>query len=238
MNMKGSSRRWIFASVMAAFVVTLIISNIDETKLYHALKTQLAQTGITLDTKGLSLSAMYMGSIYLNDVDIQTQAFTLHAEEIAIDLNLAALLTGKILPQALYIRFADINILQTEKEAWLNFVESGRFKLKRIDITQSEIHFQQQHITLEQANLDIRDIGRNKNPKAELRAHIGDGRIDAHGYLHLKHGKITRGFSRIKLVTIPLSFIAHHTTLETLTGSITAHMYQDKPWQAFGHLSL
>ncbi|WP_038250003.1 AsmA family protein [Ghiorsea bivora] len=236
--MKESSRRWIFASVVAALALTFTLSNINETKLYHAIKTQLAQTGVILDAKGLNLSPMYMGSIRLNDVNIQTQAFTLQAEQISIDLNLAALLTGKALPQALYIRFADINVLQTEKESWLNFIESERFKLKRIDISQSEIHFEQQHITLEQTDLDIRDIGKNKNPRAELRAHIGDGRIDAHGYLHLRHGKLTRGFSRIKLIDIPLSFIAHDTTLETLTGSITAHMYQDKPWQTFGHLAL
>ena len=236
--MKGSSRRWILASVVAAFALSLILSSIDETKLFHTIKTQLAQIGVRLDAKSLSLSPMYMGSIQLNDVNIQTQAFTLHAEQVSIDLNLAALLTGTALPQALYIRFADINVLQTEKESWLNFIESERFKLKRIDISQSEIHFEQQHITLEKTNLDIRDIGKNKNPRAELRAHIGDGRIDAHGYLHLRHGKITRGFSRIKLIDIPLSFIAHDTTLETLTGSITAHMYQNKPWQTFGHLAL
>ena len=236
--MRQSSRRWIFASVVAAFVLTLIVGNIDKTKLYHAIKTQLAQSGVTLDAKSLSLSPMYMGSISLSNVNIQTQAFTLHAEQVSIDLNLAALLTGKGLPQALYIRFAEINVLQTEKDAWLNFIESERFKLKRIDISQSEIHFEQQHITLEKTDLDIRDIGNNKNPRAELRAHIGDGRIDAHGYLHLRHGKITRGFSRIKLIDIPLSFISHDTTLETLTGSITAHMYQDKPWQTFGHLAL
>ena len=236
--MKESSRRWIFASVVAAFALTLIIGNIDKTKIYQTIKTQLAQTGVVLHAKGLSLSPMYMGSIRLNNVNIQTQAFTLHAEQISIDLNLAALLTGKALPQALYIRFAEINVLQTEKESWLNFIETEKLKLKRIDISQSEIHFEQQHITLEQTDLDIRDIGKNKNPRAELRAHIGDGRIDAHGYLHLRHGKITRGFSRIKLIDIPLSFISHDTTLETLTGSITAHMYQDKPWQTFGHLAL
>ncbi len=236
--MKESSRRWIFASVVTAFVLTLIIGNIDKTKIYHAIKTQLVQSGITLDAKSLNLSPMYMGSISLNDVNIQTQAFTLHAEQISIDLNLAALLTGKALPQALYVRFAEINVLQTEKESWLNFIETESLKLKRIDISQSEIHFEQQHITLEQTDLDIRDIGKNKNPRAELRTHIGDGRIDAHGYLHLRHGKITRGFSRIKLIDIPLSFISHDTTLETLTGSITAHMYQDKPWQTFGHLAL
>jgi hypothetical protein len=236
--MKESSRRWIFASVVAVFALALIVGNIDKTKLYHAIKTQLAQSGVTLDAKSLSLSPMYMGSISLSDVNIQTQAFTLHAEQVSIDLNLAALLTGKGLPQALYIRFAEINVLQTEKDAWLNFIESERFKLKRIDISQSEIHFEQQHITLEKTDLDIRDIGNNKNPRAELRTHIGDGRIDAHGYLHLRHGKITRGFSRIKLIDIPLSFISHDTILETLTGSITAHMYQDKPWQTFGHLAL
>jgi len=236
--MKESSRRWIFASVVAALILGLTFTNIDENKIYNALKNQLAQTGVLFNAKSLTLSPMYMGSINLNDVNIQTHAFTLHAEQISIDLNLAALLTGKALPQALYIRFADINILNTEKSTWLNLMKSESFKLKRIDISQSEIHFEQQHLTLEQTNLDIRDIGKNKNPRAELRAHIGDGRIDAHGYLHLKHGKITRGFSRIKLVAIPLSFIQHETTLETLTGSITAHMYQDKPWQTFGHLAL
>jgi len=236
--MKQLSRRWIFASVMAALALALIIGSIDKAEIYHALKMQLVQSGVTLDAKSLNLSPMYMGSVSLNDVSIQTQAFTLHAEQLSIDLNLAALLTGKALPQAIYIRFADINVMQTEKESWLNFIETEKLKLKRINISQSEIHFEQQHITLEQTDLDIRDIGKNKNPRAELLAHIGDGRIDAHGYLHLRHGKITRGFSRIKLIDIPLSFISHNTTLETLTGSITAHMYQDKPWQTFGHLAL
>ncbi|MCF6208759.1 MAG: hypothetical protein L3J61_05180, partial [Ghiorsea sp.] len=183
--MKQSSHRWILACVVAAFVLTLIVSSIDETKLYHAIKTQLAQTGITMDAKDLNLSPMHMGSIRLNDVNIQTQAFTLQAEQISIDLNLAALLTGKALPQALYIRFADINVLQTEKESWLNFLENDKFKLKRIDISQSEIHFEQQHLTLEKVDLDIRDIGKNKSTHLELRAHIGDGRIDSHGYLHI-----------------------------------------------------
>ncbi|MDQ6977384.1 MAG: hypothetical protein Q9M75_04660, partial [Ghiorsea sp.] len=167
-----------------------------------------------------------------------TEAFELDANRVFIDLDLAALLTGSALAKAFYIQGANININQAQQSDWLNMLTADNFKLKRINISQSEIHFEQQHLTLEQTNLDIRDIGKNKSPRAELRAHIGDGRIDAHGYLHLKHGKVTRGFSRIKLVAIPLSFIAHETTLETLTGSITAHMYQDKPWQTFGHLAL
>ncbi|MDQ6978329.1 MAG: hypothetical protein Q9M75_09450, partial [Ghiorsea sp.] len=167
--MKESSRRWILASVVAALILSLTFTNIDENKIYNALKSQLAQTGVIFNAKSLTLSPMYMGSINLNDVNIQTHAFTLHAEQISIDLNLAALLTGKALPQALYIRFADINILKTEKDTWLNLIKSESFKLKRIDISQSEIHFEQQHLTLEQTNLDIRDIGKNKSPRAELR---------------------------------------------------------------------
>ena len=66
--MKESSRRWIFASVVAALILGLTFTNIDETKIYNALKSQLAQTGVIFNAKSLILSPMYMGSINLNDV--------------------------------------------------------------------------------------------------------------------------------------------------------------------------
>ncbi|MDQ7004414.1 MAG: hypothetical protein Q9N67_05690, partial [Ghiorsea sp.] len=55
-----------------------------------------------------------------------------------------------------------------------------------------EIHFDQHHLTLEDVALDIRNIGKNKNPRIELQAHIGSGRIDAHGYLNLKQGRFIK----------------------------------------------
>lgn len=236
--MKQRSRRWLLASVATAIVVTLIVVQLDNQKIYQALQTRLAQTGIQLIADHVSLSPMHMGSIRLDGAHIQTNAFSIDAERLFIDLDLAALLTGKALPQALYIQIADVNIKHSQHTKWLKLIANEGLKLKRIDISQSEIHFEKQHLTLEQVNLDIRDIGENKNPRMELRAHIGAGRLDAHGYLHLKRGKITRGFSRLKLQDVPLEFLAHGTTLETLNGSITTHLNQDKTWQSFGHIAL
>jgi len=236
--MKQKSRRWLVASVATAIVVTLIVVQLDNQKIYQALQNRLAQTGIQLIADHVSLSPMHMGSIRLDGAHIQTNAFSIDAERLFIDLDLAALLTGKALPQALYIQIADVNIKHSQHTKWLKLIANEGLKLKRIDISQSEIHFEKQHLTLEQVNLDIRDIGKNKNPRMELRAHIGAGRLDAHGYLHLKRGKITRGFSRLKLQDVPLEFLAHGTTLETLNGSITTHLNQDKTWQSFGHIAL
>ncbi|MDX8386947.1 MAG: hypothetical protein R8M46_00230 [Ghiorsea sp.] len=236
--MKTQSRRWIYASVAAIFLFTLIITQLDNQKLYSTLQSQLTQSGVTLTAENISLSLMYTGSIRLDHAQIQTSSFNLQAERIFIDLDLAALLTGKALPRALYIQLADINIHKTQQEGWLEFINHESFKLKRINISQSEIHLEEQHITLEQVNLDVRDIGKNKNPRVELQAHIGEGRLDAHGYLRLKRGEITRGFGRLKIYDVPLTFFDHGTSLETLHGSVTAHLNKDKSWQSFGHLSV
>jgi len=238
MKHKQQSRRWIAISVAVVMLFGLLINQLDNHKLYQILQAQLIQTGIKLEAKHTSLSWMHLGSIRLDDVSIQADSFDIQAKRLFIDLDLAALLTGKALPQALYIQLADINILRTEEATWLKLLATDSFKLKRIDISQSEIYFAEQHISLEQVNLDIRDIGKNRNPRMEARAHLGDGRIDAHGYLRLKRGEIARGFARLNIHAIPLSFIEHHTTLETLNGSISMHINQDKTWQSFGHISL
>ncbi len=232
------SRRWIIASVAAALLLISGVSQLDNRKVYAGLQQQLARSGIQLQADEISISPMYTGSIRLKHVTVQTDSFSLQAEQLYIDLNLAALLTGKALPQALYLQLANIEVKKTQQQQWIELVETESFKLKRIYISQSEIHFHEQHLTLEQVNLDIRDIGKNKNPRLELQAHIGDGRIDAHGYIRLKRGQITRGFSRVKLSDIPLAFINHGTTLETLNGSITTHLNEDKTWQAIGRIAL
>ncbi len=231
-------RNWFYAGLAATLLLSFIIMQLDNNKLYKLLQNQLEQAGINLQAGQLSLSFMHIGSLRLDDVHIQTQTFNLTAGRLFIDLDLAALLTGSALPQALYLQMAEINVLPSQQDAWLGLLKMENIKLKRINISQSEIHFNEQHLTLEKVNLDIRDIGKNKNPRMELRAHVGDGRIDAHGYLHLKRGEITRGFGRMKLYDIPLSSFKHGTNLDTLNGSMTTHLNQDQSWQTFGHVTL
>lgn len=236
--MTSQSRGWLLASVAAVVLLGLFVSQIDQNKLYQRLQTDLAEIGLTLEADNISISMMYLGSIQLNGVHVQTGAFNLDAERLFIDLNLAALFTGSAIPRALFLQRANINVLKNEESAWLDLIGSNAFKLNRIDMSQSAIHFKEQSLTLSQVNLDIRDIGKNKNPRLELRAHIGEGRLDAHGYLRLKRGEITQGFGRLKIYDVPLSSIEHQTTLDTLNGSITTHLNPDNTWQSFGHLSL
>ncbi|MDX8383392.1 MAG: hypothetical protein R8M45_04875, partial [Ghiorsea sp.] len=238
MPKKQQSHHWILTSVAAALLLLFSMLQLDSTKFDQVLKTQFQQSGIQLQAKNISLSWMYLGSLRFDDVAIKSDAFKLTAQRLFIDLDLAALLTGKAIAQAFYVQLADITILQTAEDAWLKNFVSPHFKLKRIDISQSKIHFNEQHLTLEQADLDIRDIGKNKSPRLELRAHIGDGRIDAHGYLHLRQGKITRGFGRLRLHDIPMPLIQDYAPSSTLNGSVTTHINQDATWQSFGHLSL
>ena len=222
----------------AALLVGLTFLQLDNQKIYSSLQHELALSGITLEAKNVSLSPIYTGSILINEAKISSKDFQLQAPRIFIDLNLAALLTGKALPQALYVQLASIELQHTNQEIWLKMAESSKLKLKRIDISQSEIHLLQQHLTLEKVDLDIRDIGKNKNPRVELQARIGEGRLDAHGFFRLKHGKITKGFGRLKVIDVPTTFIKHQTALQTLNGSITAHLNPDKTWQSFGHIAL
>lgn len=231
-------RPWLYASVAVALFAGLLFFQIDTKELYQSLQTQLKKTGIQLDAKSLNLSLMYTGSIRLDDAHIQAKAFDAEIQQLYLDLDLPALLTGKPIAQALFLHHAEINVLNSDKDVWLGLAQTDSIKLKRIDISQSEIHFEQQHITLEKADLDIRDIGRNKNPRVELRAHIGDGRVDAHGYLHLKRGELTKGFGRIRLFDVPVSTWFDGTSLKTLSGSITSHINQDTSWQSFGHISI
>ena len=237
MNMQ-QLRPWFYASVVAALVLSIGAFQIDTHKIYQQLQTQLKVSGISLQADKLSLSVMYTGSIRLDNVHIQSNTFEVDAQQLFIDLNLAALLTGKAIPQAIYLQFSDININQNEQSDWLTLLQNDSFKLKRINITRSEIHFEQQHLTLENVDLDIRDIGKNRNPRMELQAHIGDGRIDAHGYLRLKRGEIHKGFGRVKVIDIPLKHWQRDSTLGTLSGSITSHLNPDSSWQSLGHISL
>ncbi len=236
--MRKQSRRWILASVAAALLLASLFFRLDNEKIFRHLQADLQQSGIELKAEQISLSPLYTGSILLSGVQLKTNTFNMQAKRVFIDLNLAALLTGKPLAQALYIQIAAIDVQHTEGNNWLKLAETGQLKLKRIDISQSEIHLSQQHITLEKVELDIRDIGWNQNPRVELRAHIGDGRIDGHGYLRLKRGKLTQGFGRLKVENVPLTFVEHGTKLETLNGSITTHINPDQSWQSFGHLAL
>ncbi len=231
-------RPWFLASVAVAILLLVLTTHVDKQHIYQQIQSQLQQSDIALASKHIALSTMYIGSIRLDHVHIQTQLFELHAKHLFIDLNLAALLTGKAVPQAIYLQSADINIIQDKQEPWLRWIQHKTFKIKRINITQSEVHLESQHLTLEQTDLDIRDIGINKNPRMELQAHIGEGQIDAHGYIRLKHGKVSRGFGRIRLNQIPIDNWQHHTTLKTLSGSMTSHINQDGTWQSFGHLTL
>ena len=235
---KRQLRTWFYASVAAVFMISMGVYQLDTHKLYSKLQHQLAASGLQLQADKLNLSVMYTGSIQLDNVHIQSAAFEVDAQRLYIDLNLAALLTGHALPQAIYLQSADINIKQEQQSDWLVFLHHEDLKLKRIHIKHSEIHFEQHHLTLEDVALDIRDIGKNKNPRMELQAHIGEGRIDAHGYLNLKRGEIHKGFGRIKLFDIPLAKWEHGTHLETLNGSITTHINKDASWQSFGHLTL
>ncbi len=235
---KQQLRTWLYAGVAVALVFGLALSQVDSQNMYQTLQDRLAKSGVKIQAESISLSPMYMGAIRLDGVIIQSDTFDAEVQRFFIDLDLAALLTGKAIAQALYLQDADINITQESQDDWLSLLKNDAFKLKRIDISQSEIHFEQQHLTLEKVDLDIRDIGKNKNPRLELRAHVGDGRIDAHGYLHIKRGEITKGFGRVKLFDIPFNNWNQGTNIQTLSGSITSHLNQDESWQSFGHLSL
>lgn len=231
-------RPWLYTSIAVVLFLGISFFQVNTQKLYQVLQAQLAKTGIQLHAKSLELSLMYAGSIHLNQASIQANAFDAEIEQLYIDLDLPALLVGKPVAQALFLHHAEINVLNNEKDVWLSLAQTDSVQLKRIDISQGEIHFEQQHITLEKTDLDIRDIGKNKNPRMELRAHIGDGRIDAHGYLHLKRGELTKGFGRIHLYDVPVSTWLKGTSLKTFSGSITTHIHQDTTWQSFGHISI
>jgi len=105
-------RTWFITSAAAVLALALGISQLDSNKIYHQLQSSLAASGIQLQADNLSLSLMYTGSIRLDNVHIQSDTFEADAQRLFIDLNLAALLTGEAVPQAIYLQFSDINIIQ------------------------------------------------------------------------------------------------------------------------------
>jgi len=236
--MKTQSRGWLATSVAVVLLLGFVLMQLDNKSIYNTLQQRLSALGISLKAKEVHLSWMYLGSIRLDDVSINNPAFALKAQRLFIDLNLAALLTGTAEPKALYLQLADITIEDTSDGEWASLISTDDFKLHRIDISQSTLRFPEQKLLLEKLSLDIRDIGKNKNPRLEMQAHVGEGRLDAHGYLQLKRGQITRGFGRLSLYDVPLPMLAEQTTLQTLNGSLTAHLNLDETWQTFGHLSL
>lgn len=236
--MHVGSRRWLAACLTLVLLILLLLSQWDNQRLFNTLHTTLAEQNIQFDAQEMTLSWMYFGSIRLDHVHAQNSDFAIDAQRMFIDLDLAALLIGKAKPKALYMQRADIRVYNTPDTNLLSWSATKQFGLQRIDISRSSLSLTQDDIQLKQMNLDIRDLGINKNPRMELRAHIGSGRIDAHGYLQLKHGEVMRGFGRLRLYDIPLQTLVEQTTLQTLNGSLTAHLNMDQTWQTFGHLAL
>ncbi|TLS76532.1 glutamyl-tRNA amidotransferase [Mariprofundus erugo] len=237
------NRRLIVA--VCLFLAAVLWWRLDIKSLQAAIEGQTARlSGSRLIAREVSLSLIHGVGLRLDQVSLNNPLLSMQAGHINIGIHLLPLLLGKIEVGTLDIHDATLKL---DGDAAANLSASfASLPFERVHLIRSSIEDMRGISKLENIELDVRNIGPDREMLWEISSRQSDYSLHGHGQMAFRAGTVMSGFGKLKLTSIPASLLSvvAPTMLsdwfagqsQRLSGGLTLDITRQRGWSLFGEV--
>jgi len=206
---------------------------------------QLANTRVTI--RDSQLTFLHGFGLRLNKVSVDRPDYRMQADQIIVGVHLLPLLLGKIEISNLDIHDGTFSI---SPSALPDFSTGSLATLpvERIQLIRCRLVTDSGKEVLENIQLDLRDIGSDRETLWELQAQKGEQSLRGHGRLDFRQNEITTGFGKLKLSQVSVSSLQPFAPAmlasmfgngkNQVSGTLTMDITGRHAWAIFGEMEL
>lgn len=237
------NRRLIAA--VCLFLAALLWWRLDIKSLQAAIEGQTARlSGSRLVAKEVSLSLIHGVGLRLDQVNLSNPVLSMQAGHANISIHLLPLLLGKVELGTLDIHDATLR-LDGDAAAHLSASFSS-LPFERVHLIRSTVEDMRGGSKLENIELDVRNIGPDREMLWEISSRQAEYSLHGHGQLAFRAGAVMSGFGKLKLTSIPASLLSvvapsmlsdwFARQSQRLSGGLTLDITRQRGWSLFGEV--
>lgn len=239
--------RWAITACVALCLLILVSwVRLDVAKVLRDNQLTLASDShITFSFSHASLSIMHGIGVSIDDFDMRDASWHIRAPSVFVGLNVGALLLGEVRPASLFFQMPEVELrLEGQSNGLMPLLQA--FDLEELNIIKGVLRVDGQPY-FDKMQMDIRDLGENREMRWELMAHHRSQLLQSHGRAMLTDEGITSGFAKLKFEHIPMPASLAKKLSETLppgfpvshiSSALTVDVANRAEWYVFGEMSL
>ncbi|HXH73106.1 MAG TPA: hypothetical protein VNI58_09865 [Mariprofundaceae bacterium] len=243
--MTGRLRQGLVASAVLLALLAIVWTRTDIGAMRAAaLKSVAGQMDVSIRVGKEQLAFFPFFGVHLSDVELARQDLQITADDVFVHVGLLPLLFGKTEIQ--YVEFMSPHFrFQSLPSADVPLSQLAALPFSRLQIHHGLLAVGDNPPLLKDFQLDVRDIGRNRDMNWELQAMLDGHLLRSHGRLSMRDGQLHSGFGKLKLEQIPAGRLAYFlpavlarqlTPGMSLSGSGTWDLTSMRTWSLFGDL--
>lgn len=245
--MTSRLRRGFGASAVLLALLALIWMRTDIAAMRKAAEASIASgLGATISVGSQHLSFFPTFGVHLEKVVIRHPDWQVASDEVLIHVGLLPLLFGKVeLQQVEFVspHFHLNNLASADAQA----ARLSALPFERLRIHHGALQLDDHPPLIEDFELDVRDIGRNRDVLWESQAMLDGQLLRSYGRVSMRGGSVHGGFGKLKLEQVPAMRLAsllpagialRLKPTTALSGSGTWELRPDRTWSLFGDLHL
>ncbi|WP_018294873.1 hypothetical protein [Mariprofundus ferrooxydans] len=236
--------KWLLAIVLM-LLAALFWWRLDENALHAAIVDQTSRlSGSRMEAESARLNLMHGVGLRLDHVTFTSPGLSVQAGHVDVSIHLLPLLFGKVEMGTLDVHDAHVK-LDGDALASLS-VSFASLPFDRVHMNRATIDDAEGSPQLENIQLDVRNIGLNREALWEISARHGAYALQGHGQIAFRAGAVMSGFGKMKLKSIPASLLTSVAPAmltewfsrqnRRLTGGLTLDITRHQGWSLFGEI--
>jgi len=207
--------------------------------------SKLANTGVSIENSQLTF--LHGVGLRLDKVSLERTGFHMQADHIIVGVHLLPLLLGKIEISNLDIHDGTFSLSPSA----LSDASAGSLATlpaERIQFIRCRLATETGKEVLDNIQLDLRDIGSDRETLWELQAQMGEQSLRGHGRLDFRQNEIATGFGKLKLSQVSVSTLQPFAPAmlaewfgnadNQVSGTLTMDITGRHAWAIFGEMEL
>jgi len=241
-------RRILIAGAGLSALALLLWFRLDlpDMNAYIAAQTgKLENTRVTIQSNRLTF--LHGIGLRLDKVAVEHADYRMQAEHIDVGVHLLPLLLGKIEISNMDIHDGTFTLAPAA------FLDAPSINLtmlptERIQLIRCRLVTDAGKAVLDNINLDMRDIGPDRETLWELQAQNGEQSLRGHGRLDFRQNEITAGFGKLKLSQVSVIALQPFApamlagwfgnAANQVSGTLTMDITGRHAWSIFGEMAL
>jgi len=245
--MTGRLRQGLAASAVVLAILATAWSRLDVAAMQASMRSSLtSQLGLQVQIGVQRLSLFPFVGARLEQVDIRQRGWQVSAETVFVHVRLLPLLLGKA--EVDKVEFVSPRFrIQALGSLEAPMSQMAALPFGRLLVQHGSLQLADTPPFLEDFQLDVRDIGANRDVMWEMQAMVDSHLLRSHGRLSMRNGELHDGFGKLKLEQVPLtrfrSFLSEAWTpyllpSMTVSASGTWELTRNRVWSLFGDVRL